>query len=298
MGRISEGLKDQFRLKCIELAGGKYFSVLGPFVAGMYKVTKEELDIALAECREKKTDRYGREVPKRLMVPKSMPLISFPWLFERELARIATGIEAEDGLEGLGMQPLQLKSDIHPSRKRAAGGATVDMDDYIQQEDGKIIHRGEELDLFRGDIDSEDISGGSDFEDARARHEHSLVMGASGELVLDTEFQPVPLPDHLLSGTGVEDVVPRTVMDGFFDPQQNALEAHESQTRQAPPASPASVQLLVDVEEHRLSDSFADMVLLNRDFSDTLAGEVIEEEVVDLDVGESSLEKLARMMAA
>lgn len=34
----------------MEIPGAKGFSVLGPFVAAMYKVTKEEIDIALAEC--------------------------------------------------------------------------------------------------------------------------------------------------------------------------------------------------------------------------------------------------------
>ena len=68
MAGISDGLKDQFRAACIERAGSKDFSVLGPFVAAMYKVTKEELDIALAECRSTKVVG-GREVPKRKMEP-------------------------------------------------------------------------------------------------------------------------------------------------------------------------------------------------------------------------------------
>jgi len=63
MARISETLKEQFRAICIEKAGSKDFSVLGPFVAGMYKVTKEELDIALAECRSTKIVG-GREVSR------------------------------------------------------------------------------------------------------------------------------------------------------------------------------------------------------------------------------------------
>jgi RNA-dependent RNA polymerase len=54
MARISETLKEQFRAVCIEKAGGRDFLILGPFVAGMYKVTKEELDIALAECKATK----------------------------------------------------------------------------------------------------------------------------------------------------------------------------------------------------------------------------------------------------
>lgn len=80
IGRISDSLKDKYRAECIKSAGSKDFSVLGPFVAAMYKVTKEEMDIALAECRSTKI-AGGREVPRRQMIPQSMPLLSFPWLF-------------------------------------------------------------------------------------------------------------------------------------------------------------------------------------------------------------------------
>jgi RNA-dependent RNA polymerase len=92
------------------------------------------------------------------------------------------------------------------------------MDDFIQQEDGVIVHRGEELDLFRQDIDSESLSddGNLDF-----RESHDFVTGDSGDLVLATEFQfESPVPEHLCSGTGVEDVVPRTILDGFDDPRE------------------------------------------------------------------------------
>lgn len=61
MARISEALKEQFRVICIKEAGGKDFATLGPFVAGMYKITKEELEIALAECKGTKIVA-GREV--------------------------------------------------------------------------------------------------------------------------------------------------------------------------------------------------------------------------------------------
>jgi RNA-dependent RNA polymerase len=305
VGRISDALKERFRLVCIDLAGGKDFSVLGPFVAGMYKVTKEEMDIALAECRSTKVVG-GREVPKRKMVPKSMPLISFPWLFEKELARIAIGIEAIDDLEGLGLQSLDLKGDANNSRKRAGGVATaVDFDDYIQQEDGRIVHRGEELDLFRADA-GPDLSGESDFADARAtRDRHSFVMGENGEVVLNTSFQSHHVPDHLLSGTGVEDVVPRTVLDGFVDPRQSSRMAHDSRTtesfkvvRKGSTDHNTSEQSLGDNPD-RLSCSFGDMALSNDGSSNnSVPSTDIEEEVVDLNVGESSLEKLARMMGS
>lgn len=307
VARISDALKDRFRQVCIERAGGKDFSVLGPFVAGMYKVTKEEMDIALAECRSSKIVG-GREVRKRTMTPKYMPLISFPWLFEKELARIATGIEATDDPEGFGLQALELKSDGNALRKRAGGAAaTMDLDDYIQQEDGRIVHRGEELDLFRADADSDGLSGDSDFDDAHAvRDGHSLVRNDFGEVVLDTSFHPHPVPDQLLSGTGVEDVIPRTVLDGFVDPLQTARRAHESQScsepfqmvRKASPNRNILNQSPVIVPAS-LSGSFADMALLHEGFLDNSAEQqeqILTEELVDIDVGESSLEKLARMI--
>jgi RNA-dependent RNA polymerase len=156
------------------------------------------------------------------MEPKYMPLITFPWLFEKELGRIATGIEAIDDLEDLGLQPLVLNGDETHSRKRNAAGV-ADTEDFVRQEDGVIVHRGEELDLFRPDVDSEDLSGESDFEEARYLKDGARYrMGESGEPVLATAF-----PESLsgpASGTGVEDVVPRTHLDGFIDPQEMSRE--------------------------------------------------------------------------
>jgi RNA-dependent RNA polymerase len=327
IGRISEDLKAQFRLVCIEKAGGKDFAVLGPFVAGMYKVTKEEMDIALAECRATKIVS-GREVPKRKMEPKSMPLITFPWLFEKELGRIATGIDTSDDFEDLGLLPLTLKGDGH-SRKRQGGGE-INFDDFIQQEDGVIVHRGEELDLFRPDVDdSYDFSGESDYEEARSvRGEHGYKIGESGEVVLDATFNVSNVPEHLLSGTGVEEVVPRTELDGFVDPQVAAKALHEtsglgspyfndwqqvqlsagssSQRKESP-----SLGLIDDsdnaVNSHSsphtdaangnpLYPSMKDLALLEPEPAQAFEEEIIDEEVVDLDVGESPLEKLARMV--
>jgi RNA-dependent RNA polymerase len=293
MARISDALKDQFRKVCIEHAGGNNFAILAPFVAGMYKVTKEELDIALAECRSTKLVG-GREVPRRKMVPKSMPLISFPWLFEKELARIATGVDAES--ESLGLRPLGLK-DATKLRKRAGVGVTGDLDDYIQQENGVMVYRGEELDLFRTNGNSDDLSGDSDFEDARrVRDEHSLVMGKSGEVVLDTEFHPQAVPHHLHGGTGVEDVVPRTILDGFVDAEHYDRIVREYQT--------SSDTYQTFPKSSIGTTSLAEMTLLSEDASagpeediGSESDQRLEEEVIDLDLGDSSLEKLRNLVA-
>jgi RNA-dependent RNA polymerase len=298
IGRISESLKDHWRSVCIEKAGGKDFSVLGPFVAAMYKVTKEEIDIALAECRTMKIVA-GREVPRRKMEPKSMPLMSFPWLFEKELGRIATGIDASEDLEDLGLATLTV-GELGLARK-SRGGGFVDMDDFIQQEDGVIIHRGEELDLFRQDIDSDSLSDDGNLD---VRESHDFVTGDSGELVLATEFQfESPVPEHLRSGTGVEDVVPRTILDGFDDPRErrtyesgslrpsyfnnwrrspspisNHTNIRNSPSKSSAPATPTS-------------SSTAGLSTIERG-----TPQDIEEGTVERNIKESSLEKLAKMV--
>jgi RNA-dependent RNA polymerase len=280
MARISDALKDRFRQVCIDKAGSNDFSVLGPFVVAMYRVTKEELDIALAECRRTKIIG-GREIPVRKMDPKCMPLISFPWLFQKELARIATGIEAGVDLDALGLQPLALKNDATRTRKRTGGGE-IDLEDYIQQEDGIIVHRGEELDLFRPDIDSEDLSGESDFEEARV--EHSMSKGASGEVVLATDFKPQAVPKHLLGETGVEDVVPRVELDGLIRPREDARIAHDS--------SGTNIEAL----DEPASTSFDGPTILDvAGSSDSEQGEY--EEIVNVAGENSALERLARMFS-
>ena len=306
IARLSDALKDQFRAVCIENAGSKDFAILGPFVAGMYQVTKEELDIALTECRMRKIIS-GREVPKRKMEPKSMPLISFPWLFEKELGRIATGIDVAADLEDLGLTNLAFQNNQGPSRKRHGGGQ-VDKDDFIQQDDGVIVHRGEELDLFRQDPDSDDMIGDSDYEEARSGH--SDTMGKSDEAVLATEFQSLntPVPEHLLGGTGVEDVVTPTQLDGLIGRQGCKNHTHESFDRRY--LNGGSWRGLRAEHEHEEREELAKVAgenLTTLSAAETtqlddqptfveVEKDIVEVEVVDVDAQESALEKIMRMM--
>jgi RNA-dependent RNA polymerase len=304
IGRISDSLKDKYRTECIKVAGGKKFSVLGPFVAAMYKITKEEMDIALAECRSTKTVG-GREVPRRKMEPRFMPLITFPWLFEKELGRIATGIDVSDDLEDLGLAPLTLGEAGH-SRKRQ-GGALIDLDDFIQQEDGVITHRGEVLDLFRQDVDSDGLSddGNLDLKDT-----HDFTVGNSGELVLATEFQlDSPVPEHLRSGTGVEDVVPRTILDGFDDPR--AIRAYDSASlgptyfdswRRSPSPRTHTGEVISSATSNWTpvatpSSSASPIADVSASMVESAGQpELVEEEIIELNIKESPLEKLAKLV--
>ncbi|KFY36742.1 hypothetical protein V495_07655 [Pseudogymnoascus sp. VKM F-4514 (FW-929)] len=152
MGIISSTLKARFKDICIEAAGGNDFKALGPFVAAMYQVTCEEVAIALHECRTMKTIG-GRDVPKRKMEPKSMPLMSFPWIFQSVLGRIATGSEPTT-LEDVGLS-FVTRNEARTKKPRIAVSDEDDLEDYIETADG-VTHRGELLDIFRNDaVDSD-----------------------------------------------------------------------------------------------------------------------------------------------
>lgn len=304
ISHLSDALKDQFRAVCIEKAGGKDFAVLGPFVAAMYKVTKEELDIAIAECRTTKTVG-GREVPKRKMEPKSMPLISFPWLFEKELGRIATGTDASAAIEELGLLPLGHKGEATKKRHRAGN---TDLDDFVQQGDGIIVHRGEELDLFR-DID--DTSNDSDLDDSVSIGIENHYAVDSGDVIAPGRETPDPEDLIHLSGTGVEDVVAPARLDGLLNPEPvlPVFAAHKTLLTPSPlslaeenPSSSVSVLSMQNSRSSSVAGSVpASSVQVCAGSSDDQEGamdEVEEEEEIDLPVRESALEKLARMTGA
>ncbi|KAL8387332.1 hypothetical protein RB595_009982 [Gaeumannomyces hyphopodioides] len=171
MGRESATLKSLFRQKCVEaaaeLAGGGAkgsvssgskislsllrhdVDVIGPFVAAMYKVTDEEVRIALHECKS----RGARPNPK------SMPLISFPWIFDTVLAQIATSTgnkpPTADGAAGTAIPAAfgDLKKVELPVRLHDLNEEDIVEMDYVRCRDGRVVHRGVVLDLFHADED-------------------------------------------------------------------------------------------------------------------------------------------------
>ncbi|KAI1212533.1 RNA dependent RNA polymerase-domain-containing protein [Annulohypoxylon truncatum] len=73
--------RERFREACIKLAGSRDPKVLYPVIAAAYLVTWEEVQIVLGKIRGE-----GREQD---LADDEIPLISFPWVFEYELGRIA-----------------------------------------------------------------------------------------------------------------------------------------------------------------------------------------------------------------
>lgn len=89
-GATVEAVKYQHRDACRKAAGGNLLQ----FVAAMYTVTARELEDALEQEEEKKehkTEKSEEKKEKSEEDSRAMTLISFPWLFYRELGMIATG---------------------------------------------------------------------------------------------------------------------------------------------------------------------------------------------------------------
>jgi RNA-dependent RNA polymerase len=112
IGEETAVFKDYHRQLCLELAGAdkkdeKYNETMGPFIAAMYAVTKQELDAALEECK-KVMVVGGVQVPMREKTAETMPFISFPWLFPRELGIIANkGAGPKENMAGVQKPPTK-----------------------------------------------------------------------------------------------------------------------------------------------------------------------------------------------
>ncbi|KAI0401563.1 RNA dependent RNA polymerase-domain-containing protein [Xylaria palmicola] len=87
MGPIMANHRERFRSACIRVAGSREPKVLYPFIAATYRVTWEAVQLALRGCRGGVT------------ADQPMPFISFPWIFEQELGRIAN-LEQDHQLDG------------------------------------------------------------------------------------------------------------------------------------------------------------------------------------------------------
>ena len=173
IGEISMALKDQFRLICHERAGGKDYKHIGPFAAAMYEVTASEVTAAVEECHRVQMVG-GQPRPLREMTPSAMPLMSFPWLFQDVLGKIAMsntsasldtlsirgeiGSEAALRLDGI-KAPQPKRGRVAPSR--------LDSGDYLKTSKG-TTHPGELLELFGRSSESSERK-----ESAEAEYIHS-----------------------------------------------------------------------------------------------------------------------------
>lgn len=148
IGELSASLKDQFREACYKKAGGKDFDHIGPFVAAMYRVTFEEITQALEECHQVKMVG-GVETPLRKMIPASMPLMSFPWLFQDILGKIANGTWSGETVSTT--HPVQASTRRAQAKKNRTKPEMPVEEDVLETAEG-VTHRGEVLGLFEDNL--------------------------------------------------------------------------------------------------------------------------------------------------
>lgn len=175
LGRQIGAVKQRFQTECKQAAGanpGTDQNLL-PFVAAMYAVTAGEVARAIAQWQKrcdsicaKNAEQHDLE-PQKLPprpAPRDMPLMSFPWIFARELGQIA--LAAAAAAAGGGGQPVtatgldsQLPApvlDSGPQRRMRPAPIEV-ASDAVQTVEGPI-RSGEELKLF------ENHGKGAEFE--------------------------------------------------------------------------------------------------------------------------------------
>ena len=159
IGEISMALKDQFRLICYERANGKDYEHIGPFAAAMYEVTAREVTAAVEECHRIEMVAGQPKAPRE-MTPSAMPLMSFPWLFQDILGKIAKNntlvtrdtcsLQRQIGPKA-SAQPEGVKAS-QPKRGRIGPG-TLDSGDYLKTSKG-TTRPGELLELFEKSSES------------------------------------------------------------------------------------------------------------------------------------------------
>lgn len=81
VGNLSKVLKEQYYEALCELAGGRDFEHLAPVAVAAYKLTQYQLELAKVEAKTKPEDSVEETAP--------MPFISFPWLLQETLIKIA-----------------------------------------------------------------------------------------------------------------------------------------------------------------------------------------------------------------
>ncbi|KAK3388997.1 RNA dependent RNA polymerase-domain-containing protein [Sordaria brevicollis] len=197
VGRESSALKQRFQAKCKKEAGSDLLS----FVSAMYRVTDEEVRIALHEVKKQHVKPDG-SVGTRKISPKSMPLVSFPWLFWDKLGQLARAGAIMQRKFDDGSEDMDLLSDIplvsHRRRGKHTGSGSCEILEENGEQlplprtrDGRVIHYGEVLNLFSHDDEEDETI------DVVRRNSSSEESAPDDSTKSDTNLEPVAEEDLL-----------------------------------------------------------------------------------------------------
>lgn len=207
MGEISSALKDRFRQACYEKSGSKEFTIMGPFVAAMYRVTADEMAYAIEECRQIKIVA-GKEKRVRQMDAQSMPLMSFPWLFQSILGKIANG-EIYPTEANVPEVAAAVPAIAKPTIKRTPGDEPIsEVKTTVATAEG-VTRRGEVLELFHHEEEQILDSNSPPKENGgkEASGEEYPAKALMEEHLETASLDPVPDPEPVDT---VENVPPQT----------------------------------------------------------------------------------------
>jgi RNA-dependent RNA polymerase len=110
IGNISKSLKEEFEEAIVEAAGGRTLDQLQPYAVAAYQLVRKEVSEALEEV-----DNGEREE-----VPEQMPFMSFPWVLQETLGRLATAVSQTAKNETC-RQKSDTEYDGRQGAKRASG---------------------------------------------------------------------------------------------------------------------------------------------------------------------------------
>lgn len=252
IGHVTSALKAQFRNLVLECVGDRSHAALAPFVAAMYRVTYEEMQIALEECHSTKIVG-GIELPKRKMEPKTMPLMSFPWLFHEVLGAIASGSQDRDDLAAMTMNSLTL-----PLRQRQVTATHDDSVVFVKTGDGELIHRGEKLDLFHSD----DI----DLDGDPVERYHKPMPDSDSEQAIDSETTSNAKSSSLTNLSNLQ--LLNMEFKGILDKQERVFEMPDEEPtpvveiERTPPASERHEEDLVRAGDDTGEESVEEIVTI------------------------------------
>jgi RNA-dependent RNA polymerase len=138
LGTLMEAVRTGSREECEREAGGRDPARLHPFVSAMYAVTARQTQEAITRLEERRKNKSKKANPA--IDPKSMPLISFPWLFMQDLGKIACGgAHVRDIIQRV--QGPQKRHHIRPAIADNEGQGEIETS-------GGVLPRGELLKAF------------------------------------------------------------------------------------------------------------------------------------------------------
>lgn len=98
LGSIASNLRNGFREQCFDFAGGRTIEYVAPLIVAMYRVTEQETSSVVRNRERRAVDEneHAHENGPNYESTADdedadLPLISFPWIFDEFLGRIATG---------------------------------------------------------------------------------------------------------------------------------------------------------------------------------------------------------------